>query len=115
MRQQSSAGCLTGLVAAFSRIMLLMMWISRPVAWEATFGGIILPCLGWLFLPITTMVYAWLMQGVGAIQGLDWLWLFLAFLLDLATIGSAGYANRERMPGRTSQPTLPPQNPTGTP
>jgi hypothetical protein len=115
MRQQNSAGCLTGIVAFFSRLMLLMFWISRPVAWNATFGGVILPCLGFLFFPVTTMMYAWLMQGVGAIQGLDWLWLFLGVLMDLATIGSAGYANRDRIPAGVPGSMGPPQGPIGTP
>ena len=115
MRQQNSAGCLTGFVAFFSRLMLLMFWISRPVAWDATFGGFILPCLGFLFFPVTTMMYAWLMQGVGAIQGLDWLWLFLGVLMDLATIGIAGAANRDRLPPGVPGSTAPPQGPVGTP
>jgi hypothetical protein len=79
--------------------MLLMFWVSRPVAWNAAFSTFIFPCLGFLVLPITTMVYVWLLQGVGnSIQGLDWLWLFLAFLMDVASIGAAGAANRDRFP-----------------
>ena len=35
------------------------------------------------------------------IQGLDWLWLAIAVLLDIASIGGAGYANRNRIPGST--------------
>ena len=32
------------------------------------------------------------------IQGLDWLWLFLAVIMDLASVGGAGAANRNRIP-----------------
>ena len=39
------------------------------------------------------------MQGVGGIQGADWLWLGLALLSDVASIASAGYANRQAIPG----------------
>ena len=35
--------------------------------------------------------------GVG-IQGLDWLWLIIAVLLDLASIAGAGTTNRDRIP-----------------
>jgi len=94
----SSAGCLTGFVAGFSRFFLIMLWIARPVLFNAAFGGIIIPCLGFLFLPFTTLMYVFLIQGVGGIQGLDWLWLVLAVIMDLATLGSAGYANRDRIP-----------------
>ena len=44
-----------------------------------------------MFLPFTTLMYVFLVQGVGnSVQGLDWLWLFLAALLDIASIGAAG-------------------------
>ena len=99
MRSNNNSGCLTAFVSSFSRIMLLMVWIARPAMMNATFSTFILPCLGFMFLPFTTLMYVFLMQGVGStIQGLDWLWLFLAVLLDVASIGAAGAANRNRIP-----------------
>ena len=107
-----SGGCLTAFVSFFSRMALLIFYFSRPVAWNAVFpGGFLLPCLGFLFLPFTTMVYVWMMQGVGGIQGLDWLWLGLALFSDIATIASAGYANRTAIPGYPSGTTPPPNTP----
>lgn len=108
----NSGGCLTALVTGFSRIMLLMYWISRPVAWNAAFpGGFLLPCLGFLFLPFTTMIYVWLVQGVGALQGVDWLWIMLAVFCDLSSLASAAYANRQAIPGYPGG-TTPPSTPT---
>ena len=98
MRTRNSAGCLTAFISMFARIMLLFVWIARPVMVNASFSTFILPCLGFLFLPFTTLMYVILKQGVGTIQGLDWLWLFLAVILDFATIGGAGAANRNRIP-----------------
>ena len=115
--RSNNSGCLTALVSGFSRIMLIMYWISRPVAWNAAFSTFIFPCLGFLFLPFTTLMYVWLVQGTGGIQGLDWLWLILAVLCDLASIASAGYANRNRIPagypGATT-PSQPTDMPPGT-
>ena len=96
--RSNNSGCLTAFVSSFSRIMLLMVWIARPVMMNATFSTFILPCLGFLFLPFTTLMYVFLKQGVGTIQGLDWLWLFLAVILDIASIGGAGATNRNRIP-----------------
>jgi hypothetical protein len=96
--RSNNSGCLAALLPAFSRIMLLMYWISRPVQMELAFSTFILPCLGFLFLPFTTLMYVWLIQGVGGIQGLDWLWLILAVLLDVASVAGAGAANRNRIP-----------------
>jgi hypothetical protein len=106
--RSNNAGCFTVLVSTFSRLMLLVFWVSRPVAWNAAFSSVIIPCLGFFILPITTIVYVWLLQGVGAIQGLDWLWLFLAFLMDLASIGASAAANRDRLPAGAPG-SLPPQ------
>ena len=78
--------------------MLLFAWIARPALMDATFGSFIMPCLGFLFLPFTTLMYVFLKQGVGTIQGLDWLWLFLAVILDIASVGAAGATNRNRIP-----------------
>ena len=96
--RNNSSGCLTAFVSSFSRIMLLMAWIARPALMDAAFGSFIIPCLGFLFLPFTTLMYVILIQGVGSIQGLDWLWLFLAAVLDIASIGAAGATNRNYIP-----------------
>jgi hypothetical protein len=110
--RSNSSGCLTALVSGGSRLLLLMYWISRPVQWNVAFSGsFLLPCLGFLFLPFTTLVYVWLVQGVGAIQGIDWLWLILAVVIDVFNTASAGYANRNRMPGYAGGTTPPPSAP----
>ncbi len=109
--RSNNSGCLTALVSGGSRFLLLMYWISRPVQWNVAFSGFLLPCLGFLFLPFTTLVYVWLVQGVGTIQGLDWLWLILAVVIDVLNTAGAGYANRNRMPGYTTPTTPPPSQP----
>ena len=112
MRTNNSSGCLTAFVSSFSRIMLLFAWIARPALMNAAFGSFIIPCLGFLFLPFTTLMYVFLIQGVGAIQGLDWLWLFLAVILDLASVAGAGAANRNRIPaGYPGSSQTPPPTP----
>ena len=103
--RNNNSGCLTGIVAGFSRIMLLMYWIARPVQMNATFSTFIIPCLGFVFLPFTTLMYVLLWTPKVGIQGLDWLWLGIAVLLDIASIGGPGYANRDRIPGSSQAPT----------
>ena len=89
---------MTALVSTFSRIILLCAWLARPVMMDAAFSSFIIPCLGFLFLPFTTLMYVFLIQGVGSLQGLDWLWMILAVVLDIASVAGAGAANRDRIP-----------------
>ena len=120
MNNSNNAGCFTAFVSGFSRLLLLIFWISDTGRWDAIFGTVIWPCLGFLFLPFTTLVYAWLMQPTLAspsptIDGLDWVWLIIAVLIDAANWSAAGYANRNRVPGYSSDTvTPPPSAPTGS-
>ena len=116
MRQQNSAGCLAGFLASFSRFFLIFAWLARPLAFNVVFSGSwILPCLGIMILPFTTLMYVILVtNGPGNISGLDWLWLVLAVLIDLASIGAAGAANRNQIP-QGYPGALPPEPPMSTP
>lgn len=97
--RQNNAGCLNALVASFSRIVLLMFWIARPVVMDATFGSFLVPCLGFLVMPFTTLMYVLLQPWApGGIQGLDWLWLALAAVMDIFSLVGTGYTNRDRIP-----------------
>jgi len=107
--RSNNSGCLSALLPAFARIMLLMEWIARPAMMNAAFNTFILPCLGFMFLPFTTLMYVWLVQGVGGIQGIDWLWLILAVLLDLSSVAGAAAANRDRLPASVPGSTQTPQ------
>ena len=98
--RNNNSGCLTAFVGGFSRIVLLFMWIGRPVQFQAAFGDSwLLPCLGFIFLPFTTMMYVWLQTASAQpLSFLEWVLLGFCVVLDIATIGSAGYTNRERIP-----------------
>jgi len=93
-------GCLFVIFAgAFPRLAVLFMWLARPVMFSAAFGGSwLIPLLGVLFLPLTTLMYV-LLWSANGLSGFDWFWLVLAFMLDLGGIASSGYANRDRYPG----------------
>ena len=116
MRRPTSSGCLAGFLASFSRMFLIFAWLARPVAFNVVFNGAwLLPCLGIMILPFTTLMYVILItNGPGNISGLDWLWLILAVLNDLASIGAAGAANRNQIP-QGYPGALPPEPPMSTP
>ena len=78
-------GCLLVLLAAASpRLVLVLFWIARPLQFDAAFGGPIVPLLGIIFLPFTTLMYVIVQTpGVG-LAGSDWIWVGLAFLVDIS-------------------------------
>jgi hypothetical protein len=86
-------------VALFARLALLVVWLSTPLVNRAFYGGWVLPLLGILLLPITTLVYVLVYYISGGVTGWGWLWVVLAFLLDLGTHSSGAYTNRHRLPG----------------
>ena len=116
MRQQNGACCMAGFLASFSRMFLIFAWLARPVAFNVVFNGSwLLPCLGIMILPFTTLMYVFMVtNGPGNISGLDWLWLILAVFIDLASIGAAGAANRNQIP-QGYPGALPSEPPVSTP
>ena len=72
----------------------------EPLRFNTTFDNSILPLLGFLFLPWTTLMYFIIYPG--GVMGLDWLWLGLALLADIGTYTGGGYGNRDRIPGYSS-------------
>ena len=91
-------GCLIGLLALITpRLVLFLVWVFTPYVSRA-FNSFIWPLLGFIFLPFTTLIYALVWTpGVG-VTGLAWLWVALAFLLDLTWHSGSGYraSRRER-------------------
>lgn len=92
--------CLFAILAGlFPRFAFLIYWIARPNAVSAAFDTFIIPLLGLIFLPFTTLMYTILWTpGVG-VTGSDWIWIGIAVLLDLGHYTYSAYGNRDRLPG----------------
>jgi len=89
-------GCLVALLALFSpRLALFALWIFSDVLGDA-YDSWIVPLLGFLLLPWTTLAYAVMyVAGSDRVYGLEWFIVILAFFFDLAS-----YANSSRWRGR---------------
>jgi hypothetical protein len=92
------------LIALFSRIALLCVWIWTPLVARAFHGGWLLPLLGIILLPITTLVYVLVYYLSGSVTGWGWLWVALALLLDLA---AHSYPARSTLQARKSRMDMP--------
>ncbi len=86
--------CIVAVAALIGpRVAIVLWWLLDPARWSLAFGGEwIVPLLGLLFLPWTTLVVAFL-APFGGVAGLGLLWVVLALIVDLGAYGG-GYRSR---------------------
>jgi hypothetical protein len=77
---------------------IFLWWLYDPSRWNIVFGGFIVPFLGFLLLPWTTLMYV-AVWTIGGIDAFSWFLVALAFLVDIASYTGGGYTNRDRMSG----------------
>jgi hypothetical protein len=96
MREENLLGCLLLVVfLAFPRIALALLFFFSNYL-ERAYHGLILPLLGFLFLPLTTLVYAWMANTRQPIAGINLLILIVAIVIDLGGFGGGEYHRRRR-------------------
>ncbi len=86
--------CLIIAVLAFPRIVLACLFLFSHYL-ERAYHGLLIPILGFIFLPLTTIAYAWLMNTHQPIQGFNVLILIVAVLLDAGGIGGGALGRRD--------------------
>ena len=79
------------------RAAILFWWLIEPLRWSTAFDTFILPALGFLLAPWTTLMYVVVFPG--GVDGFDWLWMGLAVLADVASYAGGAYGGRGRVPG----------------
>jgi hypothetical protein len=86
--------CLVIFALIFSpRIVMILWWLLDTARWAATFDGPLLPILGFVLAPWTTLMYV--LVAPGGLTGLDWLWMAVAVVVDLGAIGGGASRRRE--------------------
>jgi hypothetical protein len=86
-------GCLALLAPRFAIILVVLFsdYIGR--AYETT----VWPFVGFLFLPVTTLAYAWAINTNESVEGIHLAVVVVAVLIDLGMFG--GSAKRRRKSG----------------
>ncbi len=82
-------------VLAFPRVILALMFFFSTYLQRA-YHGLLLPLLGFLFLPITTLVYAWMQNTHQPIEGTNLLILVIAAVIDAGGLGGGEWHRRNR-------------------
>ncbi len=100
-------GCLLAFSAAVApRVVLVLAWIFGS-RWDAVWGGdYLLPLLGIIFMPYTTIMYllVWApaLAGGANIEGWDWMWIIIGVFLDIMKWGQM-LANRKEAANQTQR------------
>ena len=85
------ANCLSRLSSNRTRIVVPVLELFRT-----SVSHLILPLLGFLFLPLTTLVYAWMANTRQPIAGINLLILIVTVVVDLGGLSGGEYHRRRR-------------------
>lgn len=89
--------CLLTVLLFFGpRVTLVVMALFTNYITRA-YDTFLLPCLGFIFLPWTTLAYAVAVVNFEGLAGGGLLLVLLGFLFDILSYGGGGYGNRERI------------------
>ena len=86
--------CLVALIAVLSpRLAILLLWLFTNYV-DRAFARFILPFLGLIFLPWTTLFYVLVDVAPGPIHVAGWIVIGLGMLLDLNSLAHAASSRR---------------------
>jgi len=83
------------IVLAFPRVILAFMFFTSNYLQRA-YDGLLLPLLGFLFLPLTTLTYAWMHNAHRPLEGTNLLILVIAAVIDAGGLGGGEWHRRNR-------------------
>jgi hypothetical protein len=78
---------------AFPRLALALLFLFTHYLDRPFLHSVLVLILGFIFLPLTTLAYAWMINSGLPVQGINLLWLLIAALIDLGAMGG-GYSRR---------------------
>jgi hypothetical protein len=84
------------LLLAFPRIALALLFFFSNYLQHA-YHGMLVPLVGFVFLPLTTLVYAWMVNTRQPIEGLNLVFLIIAVIVDAGGLGGGEYHRRRRV------------------
>jgi hypothetical protein len=85
-------GCLALLAPRFAIVLVVLFsgYIGRA------YDSVLWPFLGFLFMPLTTLAYAWAINSSGSVAGVQLVVVVIAVLMDLGLVGGSAASRRRR-------------------
>jgi hypothetical protein len=88
--------CLLGCIALSTpRVVIVLVVIFSDYIGRA-YDNLIWPLLGFMFMPTTTLAYAWAINARGSVDGIHLAVVIVAVFIDLGLIGGSSRARRSR-------------------
>ena len=81
------------LVLLFPRIAIAVLFLFTTYL-DTAFHNVLILILGFIFLPLTTLLYAWMIHSGLPTVGVNLLWLLIAALIDLGAVGGGVRSRR---------------------
>jgi hypothetical protein len=92
-------GCLVLLTAAISpRLALFLVWVFTDFV-DRAYDSFIVPFLGLLFLPWTTLIYSLAYAPRVGVTGWGWFFVLIGLLSDISSYAESARRNRDSIPG----------------
>jgi hypothetical protein len=82
-------------ILLFPRVVLVLMFLLSNYLQRA-YHGLLIPLLGFIFLPVTTIVYAWMVNNGQPIDGVNLIIVIVAVIIDIGGLGGGEYHRRSR-------------------
>jgi hypothetical protein len=83
------------LFVAFPRIALLLLFFFSNYLQRA-YHNLLILLIGFIFLPLTTLAYAWMTNTGQPIAGINLIILIIAVIIDVGGLGGGEYHRRNR-------------------
>jgi hypothetical protein len=81
------------LVLAFPRLAIVLLYFFTNF-FRGVYDGILIPLLGFLFMPLTLVAYTWLTKTHQIFDAFYFVVIAVAVILDLGLVGGGHYSRR---------------------
>lgn len=81
------------LALAFPRVAIVLLWLFTNF-FTGVYQGIIIPVLGFLFLPLTLIAYTYFQKSHSVTNTTELIVLFITVVVDLGLVGGGSFRRR---------------------
>ena len=83
------------LVLLFPRIAIVVLWLFTAF-FSGVYNNVLVPLIGFLFLPVTLIAYTWLVKYNYAVDAFFLIVMIVALAIDLGSFGGGWRSRRTR-------------------